>query len=150
MQPVIAHLPHRPQSAHHETLFGRPLRNSAGYAFAGINNVAWIKRLVIAVSGENKWSSSTFTWNELLKSVHLFVCKRVVDRIGSLSRRVLQPLEAIWPWVPGTFEEHMARKVQERMDMIKVVLGAGELLAASFEEQQSIDDLERYRLDFAP
>lgn len=73
-----------------------------------------------------------------------------VDRIGSLSRRISRPLEVLWAWVPGTFEEHMAKKVRERMEMMKVLLGAGEWLAASPEEQETIADLERYRLNFAP
>lgn len=73
-----------------------------------------------------------------------------VDRIGSLSRRVSRPVEVVWAWVPGTYEEYMARKVCERMEMMKVLLGAGEWLAASPEEQETVADLERYRLDFAP
>jgi hypothetical protein len=56
----------------------------------------------------------------------------------------------VWAWVPGTYEEFMARRVRERMEMMKVLLGAGEWLAASPEEQESIADLEEYRLDFAP
>jgi hypothetical protein len=44
----------------------------------------------------------------------------------------------------------MAGKVRERMEMMKVLLGAGEWLAASPEEQETVGDLERYRLDFAP
>lgn len=73
-----------------------------------------------------------------------------VDRIGSLSRRASRPLEVLWAWVPGTYEEYMARKVRERMEMMKVLLGAGEWLSASPEEQETISDLERYCLDFAP
>ncbi len=73
-----------------------------------------------------------------------------VDRIGSLSRRAARPLEVVWAWVPGTYEEYMARKVRERMEMMKVLLGAGEWLAASPEEQETVADLERYRLNFAP
>lgn len=73
-----------------------------------------------------------------------------VDRIGSLSRRISRSLEVLWAWVPGTYEEHMARKVRERMEMMKVLLGAGEWLAASPEEQEAITELERYRLDFTP
>jgi superfamily II DNA or RNA helicase len=73
-----------------------------------------------------------------------------VDRIGSLSRRILRPLEVLWAWVPGTYEQYMAKKVDERMKMMKVLLGAGEWLAASPEEQATISELERYRLDFAP
>jgi hypothetical protein len=56
----------------------------------------------------------------------------------------------LWAWVPGTYEEYMAQKVRERMEMMKVLLGAGEWLAASPEEQGTISELERYRLDFAP
>lgn len=73
-----------------------------------------------------------------------------IDRIGSLSRRKAQPVEVVWAWVPGTYEEFMARKVRERLDMMKVLLGAGEWLASSPEEQQSIADLDGYRLDLAP
>jgi hypothetical protein len=73
-----------------------------------------------------------------------------VDRIGSLSRRDSQPVEVVWAWVPGTFEEYMARKVKERMEMMKILLGAGEWLASSPDEQQAIVDLDAYRLDFAP
>lgn len=73
-----------------------------------------------------------------------------VDRIGSLSRRISQPIEVVWAWVPGTYEEFMARKVGERMEMMRVLLGAGEWLAASPEEQASFADLDRYRLDFSP
>lgn len=73
-----------------------------------------------------------------------------VDRIGSLSRRISRPLEVFWACVPGTYEEYMARKVDECMKMMKVLLGAGELLAASPEDQETINELEHYRLDFAP
>jgi hypothetical protein len=73
-----------------------------------------------------------------------------VDRIGSLSRRASRPIEVVWAWVPGTYEEYMARKVRERMEMMKVLLGAGEWLAASPEEQETVAELERYRLDFTP
>ena len=53
--------------------------------------------------------------------------------------------------MPGTYEEYMVRKVRERMEMIEVLLGAGEWLAAvSPEGQESITELEHYRLDFAP
>ena len=45
-----------------------------------------------------------------------------VDRIGSLSRRDSKPVEVVWAWVPGTYEEYMARKVRERMEMMKVLL----------------------------
>jgi len=73
-----------------------------------------------------------------------------VDRIGSLSRRASEPLEVVWAWTPGTYEEYMARKVGERMEMMRVLLGAGEWLAPSPEDQQTIPDLDGYRLDFAP
>ena len=73
-----------------------------------------------------------------------------VDRIGSLSRRAVKPLDVVWAWVPHSYEEYMARKVRERMEMMKVLLGAGEWLADSPEEQEKVSDLEKYELNFAP
>jgi hypothetical protein len=73
-----------------------------------------------------------------------------IDRIGSLSRRVSKPVEVVWAWTPGSYEDYMAQKVRERMEMMKVLLGAGEWLAAAPEKQSAIDDLQRYCLDFAP
>jgi hypothetical protein len=62
----------------------------------------------------------------------------------------LKPVEVVWAWAPGTYEEYMARKVKERMEMMKVLLGAGEWLASSPEQQQTIVDLDAYQLQFAP
>jgi hypothetical protein len=36
------------------------------------------------------------------------------------------------------------------MEMMKVLLGAGEWLADSPEEQEKVSDLEKYELNFAP
>ena len=45
----------------------------------------------------------------------------------------------------------MAGKVRERMEMMKVLLGAGEWLAPSPEQQQTIgDQLDAHKLAFAP
>jgi SNF2 family DNA or RNA helicase len=46
-----------------------------------------------------------------------------VDRIGSLSRRKNRPLEVSYAWVPGTYEEYMANNVNERVEMMRVLLG---------------------------
>ena len=73
-----------------------------------------------------------------------------VDRIGSLSRRTSRPVEVVWAWMPGSYEEFMANKVRERMEMMKVLLGAGEWLAASPEQQDAVAALAQYQLDFAP
>lgn len=73
-----------------------------------------------------------------------------VDRIGSLSRRENKSIEVVYAWVPGTYEEHMAGRVQHRQAMMRVLLGAGDRLADTAEEQDRIENLERYRLNFAP
>ncbi len=73
-----------------------------------------------------------------------------IDRIGSLSRRKRRPLEVIWTVTPGSYEEYMKQAVERRLDLMKVLLGAGEWLASSPETQERLDDLERYRLDFSP
>jgi hypothetical protein len=72
-----------------------------------------------------------------------------IDRIGSLSRRVERPIEVCYAWQPGTYEERIARTVCERQRMMAVLLGAGEWLAATPENQESIL-LAEYRLDFRP
>jgi superfamily II DNA or RNA helicase len=73
-----------------------------------------------------------------------------IDRIGSLSRRKSRSIEVVWAWMPGTYEEYIAKKVQGRLEMMKVLLGAGEWIAASPEDQEAISELDRYKLNFAP
>jgi superfamily II DNA/RNA helicase len=108
-----------------------------GIAAEGIDLHLWCRRIL----------QYDLRWNPALMEQQI----GRVDRIGSLSRRVSKPLEIVWPRVPGTYEEYMARTVRERMQMMKVLLGAGDLLlAAAPEEQEIISNLEQYRLDFAP
>lgn len=73
-----------------------------------------------------------------------------IDRLGSLSRREGKPVDVVYAWVPGTYEEYMASSVQERQQMMRVLLGAGDRLADTLEEQERVELLDRYRLDFAP
>lgn len=72
-----------------------------------------------------------------------------VDRIGSLASRVSKPLEIYWPWMPGTYEQFMMGKISGRMAMIRVLLGAGEWLADSPEDQKSVS-IDDYRMSFKP
>lgn len=73
-----------------------------------------------------------------------------VDRIGSLSRRKNRPVEVSYARVPGIYEEYTANKVRERVEMMRVLLGAGEWLSDSPESQEDFSDLKPYRLDFKP
>jgi hypothetical protein len=59
-------------------------------------------------------------------------------------------VEVSYAWVPGTYEEYMAKKVSERVEMMRVLLGAGEWLSDSPEAQHSFADLEPYGLNFEP
>ena len=66
-----------------------------------------------------------------------------VDRIGSLSRRAVKPLDVVWAWVPHSYEgDKWLVKSVERMEMMKVLLGAGEWLVDSPEERQGASPLE--------
>jgi hypothetical protein len=47
-----------------------------------------------------------------------------VDRVGSLSRRVKKPVLVGYAWTPGTYEEYMAQKVRDRVEIIRDLLGA--------------------------
>lgn len=73
-----------------------------------------------------------------------------VDRIGSLSRRWKQSLKVWHAWQLGTYEEYMAQVVEERVEMMRVLLGAGEWLSDSPETQEKISELKKYFLDFSP
>jgi len=73
-----------------------------------------------------------------------------VDRIGSLSRRTRKPVEVCYAWVPGTYEEFIKERVEKRVEMLRVLLGAGEFLEDNPNEQKIGLDLKLYELDFAP
>jgi hypothetical protein len=73
-----------------------------------------------------------------------------IDRMGSLSWRSRKPIEVSYAWQPNTYEERIAHKVEHRLQMMRILLGAGAWLSESPEAQETIDQLEEYRLDFRP
>lgn len=73
-----------------------------------------------------------------------------IDRMGSLSWRSCRPVEVCYAWQPNTYEERIASKVEHRLQMMRILLGAGAWLSNSPESQATIDQLEKYRLDFSP
>jgi superfamily II DNA or RNA helicase len=73
-----------------------------------------------------------------------------IDRMGSLSRREGQPIEVYYAWQEGTYEEHIAKIVEERVEIMRVLLGAGEWLQDSPKDHESISRLKEYALDFSP
>jgi hypothetical protein len=73
-----------------------------------------------------------------------------IDRMGSLSWRSRRPIEVSYVWQPNTYEERIAQKVEHRLQMMRILLGAGAWLSESPETQETIDQLEEYRLDFSP
>ncbi len=73
-----------------------------------------------------------------------------VDRVGSLSHRVRKPVRVGYAWTPNTYEQYMAKTIDERVAMVKVLLGAGEWLSDSPETQAAITDIAEYQLDLSP
>ena len=73
-----------------------------------------------------------------------------VDRLGSYSSRVKKPVEILFVFQPNTYEERIAQVVQQRCEMLRILLGAGQWLAGAPEEQSSLSRLDKYRLDFSP
>ncbi len=73
-----------------------------------------------------------------------------VDRLGSYSSRVKKPIEILFVYQPKTYEERIAQVVQHRCEMLRILLGAGQWLAGTPEEQSTLSDLDKYRLDFSP
>ena len=73
-----------------------------------------------------------------------------VDRLGSYSSRVKKPVEILFVFQPNTYEERIAQVVQQRCEMLRILLGAGQWLAGAREEQSSLSRLDKYRLDFSP
>src|SRR5438046_9549020 len=59
----------------------------------GIDLHLWCRRVV----------QYDLEWNPALMEQQI----GIVDRIGSLSRRAAKPVEVVWAWVPGTYEEYM-------------------------------------------
>jgi hypothetical protein len=73
-----------------------------------------------------------------------------VDRLGSYSRRVGQPVEELFAWVPNTYEAKIHDTMRARRELVRLLLGAGEWLASELEEQEEFTDLGQYQFDFSP
>jgi hypothetical protein len=72
-----------------------------------------------------------------------------VDRVGSLANQTGEPVETYIIRNPGTYEDRILNVVNERMKMVRVLLGAGEWLRSD-SLTTSFDNLDQYRLDFSP
>lgn len=74
-----------------------------------------------------------------------------IDRINSLAMRRRLPIEIYYFAVKGTYEERIFNVVRERMEMMRVLLGAGEWLAEVGQPREEFGGiLEKYRLSFVP
>jgi hypothetical protein len=73
-----------------------------------------------------------------------------IDRMGSLSWRERKPVEIFYVWQAGTYEERIAAAVEQRLAMMRTLLGAGEWLAADPASQEWFSSLDKYQLDFSP
>jgi superfamily II DNA or RNA helicase len=68
-----------------------------------------------------------------------------VHRLGGIrSRR--RPVEVVYCYQKGSYEELIAKRVKQRCEMMHALLGAGTWL----NEDQQVDNLERYRMTFPP
>ena len=66
-----------------------------------------------------------------------------VHRLGG-SRRVNEKVIVIYCYQKGTYEEVMAARVQQRCEMMRVLLGAGQWL----DEDREVKELDPYRMTF--
>lgn len=74
-----------------------------------------------------------------------------IDRIKSLAARTKTPIEIYYFRIGGTYEERIFKAVKERMDMTRVLLGAGDWLADNDSPRLLFEsDLTKYKLDFEP
>ena len=68
-----------------------------------------------------------------------------VHRLGG-AHSSARKVEVVYCYQEGTYEAHMVKRVQERCKMLRVLLGAGQWL----DEDQEIEDVDRYRMSFPP
>ena len=73
-----------------------------------------------------------------------------VDRINSFSWRTRRPVEIIYVWQPGTYEERIVQAVENRLVMVRTLLGAGQWLSDDPETQRKFEEIEKYQLSFKP
>lgn len=75
-------------------------------------------------------------------------CNGRVDRIGSLSWRLRQPLDIFYIWQHGTYEQRIAHAVELRQNLMRYLIGAGGWLGEDLESQTNLTNLARYGFDF--
>ena len=66
-----------------------------------------------------------------------------VHRLGG-SHSALEKIEVVYCYQEGTYEAQMAKRVQDRCKMLRVLLGAGQWL----DQDKEISDVERYQMSF--
>jgi hypothetical protein len=71
--------------------------------------------------------------------------KLTVHRIGG-SRGVNEKVTVVYCYQKGTYEQVMADRVQQRCEMMRVLLGAGQWL----HEYCEVKELDRYLMTFPP
>jgi hypothetical protein len=68
-----------------------------------------------------------------------------VHRLGG-AHSAKKKVEVVYCYQEGTYEALMAKRVQDRCRMLRVLLGAGQWL----DQDEEIEDVERYRMSFPP
>jgi superfamily II DNA or RNA helicase len=68
-----------------------------------------------------------------------------VHRLGGI-RKARDKVTVVYCFQKGTYEEVMAERVQQRCEMMQVLLGAGQWL----DEDREVSELDRYRMTFPP
>ena len=68
-----------------------------------------------------------------------------VHRLGG-SRGVNEKVIVVYCYQKGTYEQVMAARIQQRCEMMRVLLGAGQWL----DEDREVKDLDPYRMTFPP
>lgn len=66
-----------------------------------------------------------------------------VHRLGGI-RRGREKVTVVYCFQRGTYEEVIAERVQQRCEMMRVLLGAGQWL----DEDREVKELDRYRMTF--
>jgi superfamily II DNA or RNA helicase len=68
-----------------------------------------------------------------------------VHRLGGAHSKT-EKIEVVYCYQDGTYEAIMAKRVQERCRMLRVLLGAGQWL----DEDKELENIDRYRMSFPP
>jgi hypothetical protein len=68
-----------------------------------------------------------------------------VHRLGGAHSKT-EKIEVVYCYQDGTYESIMAKRVQERCKMLRVLLGAGQWL----DEDKELENIDCYRMTFPP